>query len=92
MGISKRELNNVVFDDFNDTPDYLSDCPDCPICGGTMGYSYNRSEFKCFNCGCIMDENDLVFDDFIEDDIPWGCKTCGGPYPLCTTSCKMFDE
>lgn len=30
-------------------------------------------------------------DDFY-DDMPEGCKACGGPYPDCTSSCKMFDD
>ena len=30
-------------------------------------------------------------DDLI-DNIPEGCAACGGPYPDCTTSCKIFDD
>ena len=40
----------------------------------------------------FTDEDDEVDDDYIEDDIPFVCKTCGGPYPSCETSCKMFDD
>ena len=77
---------------YNDIPDYSGYCPDCPQCGETMGYSYINSEFKCFNCGYIMDEND--WDHETEDDngMPWVCSTCGGPWPNCSTSCKMFDD
>ena len=24
--------------------------------------------------------------------VPVGCRACGGPYPMCRTSCPMFDE
>jgi len=24
--------------------------------------------------------------------IPAGCAACGGPYPMCKTSCPMFDD
>lgn len=23
---------------------------------------------------------------------PAGCRACGGPYPYCKTSCKLFDD
>lgn len=29
---------------------------------------------------------------FNSEDKPTVCKTCGGPWPNCETSCKMFDE
>ena len=75
---------------YNDIPDYAGYCPSCPQCGETMGYSYNRSEFKCLSCGYIMDEDDWERDD--DEEIPWGCQQCGGPYPQCTISCKLFDD
>ena len=27
-----------------------------------------------------------------EDDMPECCIACGGPYPDCMTSCKIFDD
>ena len=24
--------------------------------------------------------------------VPWECKSCGGPYPDCASSCDMFDD
>ena len=27
-----------------------------------------------------------------EESIPAGCMACGGPYPDCKSSCKLFDE
>ena len=47
------------------------------------------------------EEIDELYKDSIEeeeeyyqecDDIPEGCAACGGPYPQCTTSCKLFDD
>ena len=26
------------------------------------------------------------------EDIPIGCRSCGGPYPNCKSSCPMFDD
>lgn len=52
--------------------------------------------FTCPSCGWEIDEMDYeyedVFDDDIGDMIPNGCRACGGPYPHCKTSCKLFDE
>lgn len=74
---------------FNDIPDYSGFCPDCPQCGATMGYSYSKELFKCPDCGYEMDEADWHYED--DDDIPWGCQVCGGPYPDCKDSCKLYD-
>lgn len=32
---------------------------------------------------------DITYSD---DDIPEGCEACGGPWPDCTTSCKLIDD
>lgn len=63
--------------------------------------------FKCPACGWQIEEEDYVYDDgdpeprewtdqmkqaFGEDVPPAGCLACGGPYPYCKTSCKLFDE
>ena len=31
-------------------------------------------------------------EEFDYDDIPFGCRACGGDYPNCTTSCPLFDD
>jgi len=79
---------------YNDIPDYLGRCPDCPRCGETMKYSYIASEFKCFDCGFLIDEQDMDFDIDYDDpnNPPYGCSVCGGPWPHCKTSCKLFDD
>ena len=53
--MSKKKIDMTGYDN---VPDYSGCCPDCPVCGETMGYSYIRSEFKCPECGHIMDEDD----------------------------------
>lgn len=75
----------------DDTPDWLGYCPDCPECGTEMKYSYSASEFRCPSCGHTVDQDDLDYDEN-DDDIPFGCQTCGGPYPSCKTSCTIFDD
>lgn len=63
----------------------------CPSCGweiDEMDYEYEDG-----------DEMELVLDERGEDCLifkndmpPAGCRACGGPYPYCKTSCKMFDD
>jgi hypothetical protein len=80
-------------EDYKDIPDYSGYCPDCPKCGATMGFCYYKAEFKCFECEYVMEEDD--WDYIIEEDDsepPFGCAACGGPYPQCKTSCKLFDD
>lgn len=48
----------------------------CPMCYG----KFTTEEAKW-----IEDNNDT-------DDVPSGCAACGGPYPYCKTSCKLFDD
>ena len=50
-----------------------------------------RNKFEVF-------ARDVNFEDkLIErqnnfEDIPIGCRSCGGPYPNCKSSCPMFDD
>ena len=91
MGKKKIDMTG-----YNDTPDWLGYCPDCPSCGTTMGYNYIESMFRCPNCG-RTDLDDLYMDDYEEvytdqGEEPESCKACGGPWPDCMTSCKIFDD
>ena len=52
----------------------------CPVCGHRMT-KIDDETYYCKYCGG---------ED--EEDIPYGCRACGGPYPDCTTSCSMFDD
>lgn len=62
----------------------------------------NKGYAICNKCGAVMDRKEdpevgldergdeyLIFRD---DMPPAGCKACGGPYPYCKASCKMFDD
>ena len=59
----------------------------CIKCGSEM-VRKNSDEMECPKCGhmCILDTVPS------KNDIPEGCIACGGPYPSCMTSCKMFDD
>ncbi len=63
--------------------------------------------YVCPACGWEIDEMDYEYDDgdpeekewapnvaamFGNDVPPAGCRACGGPYPNCKSSCKLFDD
>lgn len=79
----------------------------CKRCGTYMDYQISNSGtgwWKCPSCGArvkestvynqINRENDAYLDemDFSYSDIPESCQACGGPWPDCQTSCKLFDD
>ena len=35
---------------------------------------------------------DILVSSEDTDEIPEGCKACGGPWPDCETSCSLFDD
>ena len=66
----------------------------------------NNGYAICNRCGAIMrktEDYEFVSDEEVEwteemldmeqgDIPPAGCRACGGPYPYCKTSCKLFDD
>ena len=63
----------------------------CPKCGKEM--EEIGLYLVCNSCNYGIDTMAWGFSNDEEDDeIPKGCKACGGPYPHCKTSCKLFDE
>lgn len=79
----------------------------CPLCGDKMIYVGGLLDYECPNCGAegsleydeinktlyvsVAEEYDM--DDILFDDCePYCCKACGGPYPDCLSSCKIFDD
>lgn len=61
----------------------------CPSCG----WGVDEMDYEYEDGG----DMDLVLDDggddcliFRGDMPPAGCRACGGPYPYCKASCKMF--
>ncbi len=76
---------------------------ECTECGADMYVDENNREFyQCENeeCGFYIheeyfrdeDDNYNEYYDEMDEDTPDGCVACGGPYPQCMTSCKLFDE
>ena len=53
---------------------------------------YGVDMYECEDCG--YQEEGMFIEDYAEDPdaIPPGCAACGGPYPQCKTSCKIFDD
>ena len=75
----------------------------CNECGAIMDRTEDPEGgcdiLVCPNCGEEVDEMDYEYegyedddDDLFSDEPPQGCVACGGPYPQCTTSCKLFDD
>ena len=70
----------------------------CDVCGRKMNVieeSKNRYLVICPGCGeefCVDENDEIINDNDSYDDIPVGCRACGGPYPSCKISCNMFDE
>lgn len=61
--------------------------------------------YVCPSCGWEVDELDYEYEnpeemEWVSDVLgayrgdvpPAGCRVCGGPYPDCKASCKMFDD
>jgi len=77
----------------------------CFSCGKKM-ITQPNGEIVCRECDVsyLPWERDEVFSDWedklllelfaqdLDDDIPEGCAACGGPWPDCETSCKLFDD
>ena len=38
------------------------------------------------------DWDTVIHKAYGEDIPPEACRACGGPYPQCKTSCKLFDD
>lgn len=65
----------------------------------------NNGYAICNRCGLKVDEEDYEYES--DEEVEWteemlnmeqgdippaGCRACGGPYPYCKTSCKLFDD
>lgn len=59
--------------------------------------------YICPSCGWEIDEMEYEYEDNNEwtetilgmnhnNVPPVGCQACGGPYPHCKISCKLFDD
>lgn len=53
--------------------------------------------YSCPSCGWEIDEMEYEYEEddplaSAEEEIPAYCEACGGPYPDCRASCKLFDD
>lgn len=58
----------------------------CPACGWSVDaleYEYEEDDEEW---------SDSVLNMYDGDVPPAGCRACGGPYPQCKSSCKLFDD
>lgn len=68
----------------------------CPECGDILELQ-DDGTYYCPTCNNTWDEDEVIDidtdeDEESEDNVPKGCQACGGPYPYCKTSCKLFDD
>lgn len=62
----------------------------CPKCGKYVRQTTVNRHFAEHE---TYDEYDNYYDsNSYIIDMPEACKACGGPFPNCTTSCKLFDD
>lgn len=79
----------------------------CNECGAVMDRREDPKGgcdiYTCPSCGWQIDEMEYEYEDDKEwtdemiginhgDVPPGGCRACGGPYPHCKISCKLFDD
>ena len=57
----------------------------------SCGYSIEISDYDDWKREKEMEEFKEDEDD-VYSTMPECCVACGGPYPSCTTSCKIFDD
>lgn len=58
-------------------------------------YNYDDYEDENYNYDYEDEDEDEDYDDYEDDDpfkMPFCCQACGGPWPDCMTSCKIFDD
>lgn len=75
------------------------DCLYCSNCGKIMTYA--RGRYICPMCSSWVRESTLnkmfmreaeKFEKSMKEDIPSGCRACGGPWPNCKDSCPLYDD
>ena len=64
--------------DFEEIRRNIYECPNC-------GYSFNDVTDEVLSTSIYYEADD-------DEEVPEGCRACGGPYPDCTTSCSLFDD
>lgn len=67
------------------------DIYECPSCGCTvdeLDYEYVSKD----PMELVMDERGREYLIYKNDMPPAGCRDCGGPYPYCKSSCRIYDD
>lgn len=62
----------------------------CPSCGKPM--EEMTTFWSCDECDVFIHRPGYEPVEDVAEEIPEGCAACGGPYPNCKTSCKLFDD
>ena len=82
-----------------ESPEYYPGWVLCPTCDEPMPYYGNGhidDYFECQSCGYKISGSDAMSGDWDKrrkyDNMPPCCEACGGPWPSCESSCKMFDD
>lgn len=68
---------------------------ECPNCGMEAELIWDTVDEQHIISSATLQAYNLYDDLYDEDDVddmPACCRACGGPYPSCMTSCKMFDD
>ena len=94
---------NIIIPEGEELLRYLSEgYAFCNDCGAVM--DLENDIYVCPACGSKVDYMDYEYEDdeakewtpemlkIFGEKIPEGCLACGGPYPNCKTSCKLFDD
>lgn len=81
---------NSEADEYNETTGPLAVCKKCNV---IMDYS-SKLGFRCSSCGMKVSIEQYYSRNTYNynETPPVGCAACGGPYPYCKTSCKLFDD
>lgn len=74
--------------------DYCDDVWRCNICGYEEDYVPGES---CPYVDYDLHEDENEYEDYYDPyqeilEMPDCCKACGGPWPDCEISCKIFDD
>lgn len=64
---------------------------ECSKCGAEGSLEYDEVNKEDY-IKLADEEYENLYDSPNEDNMPECCIACGGPYPDCMTSCKIFDD
>lgn len=96
----KDEWSAVAFDSYGN--EHPMGHIRCPWCRSELLLNYRYNIAECNGCGSSYKlfwndaeqdwDIEVEYSDKDTDEMPECCIACGGPYPDCMTSCKIFDD